>query len=1480
MSRSRRRYCFPLSFFVIAAASPPSLDTLSSIWQPNNPDVYGALSVTNSWGTVLASTSNVLGFNALEMAPFSSGWDSKNQHGWGVDSATLYINNSSIEPTFTQWTPYSVRRNGTGENGIVVSSELRWVFESQALLLEANITIPLSAVNDVEISVDLRSPVRYFARADECPSWHYPTHSSPCCWNWFSPEPDSGGDGPIDFLPNWNFGCGAGKAASNATLLSIDSQSAAVSAWSFPGACSGVTSSSGNVVELGAPDSVNGTLAYWHVAAPAGQTVRMRLAFVFSNVSDYKATGAAVRSLADEFDVAWVDARSDWQTRFDAAFDPTGSHFSGSLPLLSVDDAAAERIYYHAVASLLANERTNYPVVLPAGNPDCLAKRNIALESSSSSSSLSYDDDESWGQITTTRKRGLARYLKPNSAASGRIPRVRGVAFSGGSDNADFASGAGGSALLTRGGTVVPRELLNEVGAPWRMFMTGGGMNSTTNIFYWDNQYSVQLLSMLEPLTISRQVLLWTSSIDADSLEPSQLSFWGYDYASQRGVGNYYSTNDVTIFSLIDAYVRTTGDWAFFNVSYAVGPYPNGTVHVTTVFDTALALTNHWKADVYNASNFLADYGLAANLLECVPTYIHRVASLNAGNAFMAATLAPIAAARGDDQLAASLRADATSISAAVMERLYVQGAGYFKAEYPNGTSTAVRHVMDYVYVTEWLGSDISAQVADEMAAFVARELIAPPWMRALSLLDPAAPFSNRSDHGPSGAYIGWPALTVRALAQRGTPTAYADAKIFLDQTLFGATLGAYGQAIEIRPPGLPYKPFEVTLYNCLCAGAFADTIMQFLFGWAPPLVIPGSPTPPPEAALRNPNVPRGITGSISGVRFLGKGWIVESGVNGLTMQPIAAAPLLPSPLLPSDWYTYPKSNAVSHCPSTCITAPPFRCLGLFPEKNSGGAEACFAACLAEGDSCSQATWAASDGRCFTRTDGQWELVAGNTIAACNNATVRGCAAAPPVNNSVVTANVASVAAGVRVHPLAPAVTLDGWNGSYPSSVNWTGSSFLALDLANPKLRVLARAISPAILRLGGSPEDSIIFDADGTCVAGSGGDGPGGNDAYYCSQVKPYIYGCLTPARFQGLLEFANATGLRIVLGLNACFGRLAANLPMNFSNARSLLQFTASSPYLSVLAGLELGNEVVGTTVDAAAWGKDADTLAALVLEYFGSNSSVFVAGPDGASPTHAHDAIANATPGSVRKLTYHHYPGCEPSHFFALDPDCLSVIDTWGDMFSAVGTPLRVETWAGETAEHGGGGVAGLTDTFSSSLYYAWQLGALPLANVELSARQALVGGNYQLLSHDGTFTPNPDYYVLWLFRSLIGGGVRAFPVTLDAPANVTGVRVFAFDASTEAGGPSHRVILALSLNTVGAHTRVQLAGVGGGIDSAVRTEWHLTGDLGTRGAPVFCNGKVLAAAATDGTLPPWLTLGVNVSASNDLELAPSSLVFALF
>jgi hypothetical protein len=896
-----------------AAAQPP-LPSLASIVQPVNQPVYGAPSVTNAWGSLLASTANVLGINAVEVPPFSSGWSADNLYGWPVDAAALSVNGAAVPPATTQWTPYSVIRNGTAVGGTVsVSTEVRMVFEAAAVLLEANITAVGASPppTSLDIAVDLRLPLRYYPRADACPSWHYPTHSVPCCFNWFPPQPAPGEDGPAVFVPAWT-PCSAPYAA----LTLADALSPAVSAFSFPGACGGggdggsdaagpaspsspaaaATAAPGVVLDLGPPPSVIGSVGYWGVNLGGGAqtTARIRIALVFSNSSNTASTAAAAIALAASFDAAWADAAGDWAARYAAAFDPAHPHFSGHLPLVSTTPgdgpggfdttfasgtplSPIERIYYTSVVSLLANERTNLPVTFPADPPACPG----AVPADGA------PPPPPSPPVPTTTPAADA-YI-PASAAGERLPPA---AWRSGLDRYLVAVPVPGGGDGMFG---IPRMTGSSYSsvAPGRVFITGGGMNTTTNVFYWDLQYSAQLLNTIDPDAVLSILQTFLSSADGDT--PSYWAFWGQDLAARRGIGNYYAANDFTLSELLHTAVRLSGNWSLLNSTVAV-PYANGTVAHPTLYSIALAMATHWRD--MNASGCLADYGGAPNLLECVPTYIHRVAAVNAGNAWMGQAWADVAEAwAGDASTAASLRAGADCVAADVLARLYLPGTGYFAAEQLNGTAIPVRHVMDHVYTTLYLGvvggsadggaggaAYIPAADAADMGAFVRDELIVPHWMRALSLNDSAAPLSNRSDHGPSGAYAGWPSLTARAMGVRRD---YAGALAFLNDTAFVATLGPYGQAVEVRPPGDPYKPMVFTLYNALAGASLADAITRTLFGFVPPPDLPGRPLPP--SPLVDAGTPRGFAGVLAGVSWRGALWDVVSGPAGLTLQPHAA---------------------------------------------------------------------------------------------------------------------------------------------------------------------------------------------------------------------------------------------------------------------------------------------------------------------------------------------------------------------------------------------------------------------------------------------------------------------------------------------------------------------------------------------------------------------------------------------------------------
>lgn len=577
-------------------------------------------------------------------------------------------------------------------------------------------------------------------------------------------------------------------------------------------------------------------------------------------------------------------------------------------------------------------------------------------------------------------------------------------------------------------------------------------------------------------------------------------------------------------------------------------------------------------------------------------------------------------------------------------------------------------------------------------------------------------------------------------------------------------------------------------------------------------------------------------------------------------------------------WHFFDGFNAVNGCGNVCNTNGPYTCIGTFSTV-----EDCESKCTSTAG-CSILTWSSHSGNCWMRTDGQWipDAADGDT-AGCDDSRIPACKPPPPpyVGNITVTVDTATVLG--KTHPLSPAIALDFWRSDDPTfGEKWGNSSALHIDLSDPQLIAMTAALAPALLRLGGSPEDSLIYDSDGTCVPQSGGAGPAPG-GYYCSQVRPYSYDCIEPQRWQDLLAFAHATGVQIIFGLNGCYGRMSSNSSMDFSNIAAMMKDTASSPHVSAFYGWELSNEVMPNTISPYIYGKDMGTLHDMAASIFQAAGAPIprVAGPDqgGSSPI---ASIAVTTPPATltdMAFTYHQYVQCEapqPANGYVMSPPCLQNVDTQAQQCVTAAALAPVSpappVWAGETADHSGGGIANLTDTFRSSFYYAWQLGALAANGVELAARQTLSGGDYELLQRVG-FAPNPDYWVIWLFRKLIGGGASAYSVVHSVPTNQSGVRLFAFSAASATGAKV--TLLALNLQNPGAPT-IYLNLQGTGVGGLPRTEYHLTGDVTVPHGPVSCNGQVLAPQPGTYAPPAWQSLGV--TANGPLALPPATIVFA--
>ena len=374
-----------------------------------------------------------------------------------------------------------------------------------------------------------------------------------------------------------------------------------------------------------------------------------------------------------------------------------------------------------------------------------------------------------------------------------------------------------------------------------------------------------------------------------------------------------------------------------------------------------------------------------------------------------------------------------------------------------------------------------------------------------------------------------------------------------------------------------------------------------------------------------------------------------------------------------------------------------------------------------------------------------------------------------------------TTAVNVTDRAVARASDSFGWTGInmdfWPSSkAKWEGVSALDVDLDDPLLRMLARGLSGALLRLGGSPADFLVYDVfEGACSASSLNRTQPVGKGYFCPIWDQAQGRCLTMQRWQALLQFAADAGLSLVMDLNACWLRNSSTTDTDFSMVEGLLAATAAarSGWGAALWGVEWGNEVY-SNIAPQTYGDDVARLRARLNALWAPPGPPppRVMGPDAwendLSPAY-YQTMLTASGGGLHAVTFHDYGDdcCTPTNGDVLNVTCLDALFATPAWVRDIAAAHGVQTWNGEGALHAMSGVSGLTNTFLSSLYYLHALGSYAAGGISLFSRQTLIGGDYELLNRT-TFHPTPDYFALLLFRRLVGptalavgasGGVRA-------------------------------------------------------------------------------------------------------------------------
>jgi hypothetical protein len=336
--------------------------------------------------------------------------------------------------------------------------------------------------------------------------------------------------------------------------------------------------------------------------------------------------------------------------------------------------------------------------------------------------------------------------------------------------------------------------------------------------FLWDYSLSSLVHALLDPAVMRSNLARWMK-LDIHK-------HFGTEYLTGGGVGPWYSVNDYAMTTIARDYLRFSGDFDWLDHHVSDGE--------SRVVDYLERYANNYQRFV--TKNGLADYGGLNNLLECVNSYVHEVASLNAANVFCLRTVAEIVAMRCNKAKAAQMLAEADALVQQV-QKLYVPGKGYWHARSPDGSLREVRHCYDFITLLNAMPQDLSSSQKREMVDFFRRELKTEAWMHALSCDDDDAIFSVRPDHQWTGAYPAWPPLAATGLYRMGEVELAFD---WLKGLARSANQGPFGQAhfaesvvdpedggARKAPPDFPY----ITDWTCSSNGSWCNVIIESIFG-------------------------------------------------------------------------------------------------------------------------------------------------------------------------------------------------------------------------------------------------------------------------------------------------------------------------------------------------------------------------------------------------------------------------------------------------------------------------------------------------------------------------------------------------------------------------------------------------------------------------------------------------------------------------
>uniref|UniRef100_A0A2K6MGM1 Heparanase n=1 Tax=Rhinopithecus bieti TaxID=61621 RepID=A0A2K6MGM1_RHIBE len=391
-----------------------------------------------------------------------------------------------------------------------------------------------------------------------------------------------------------------------------------------------------------------------------------------------------------------------------------------------------------------------------------------------------------------------------------------------------------------------------------------------------------------------------------------------------------------------------------------------------------------------------------------------------------------------------------------------------------------------------------------------------------------------------------------------------------------------------------------------------------------------------------------------------------------------------------------------------------------------------------------------------------------------------------------------------------------------PSFLSVTIDANLATDprflifLGSPKLRTLARGLSPAYLRFGGTKTDFLIFDPKKESTFEE--------RSYWQSQVNRDICksGSIPPdvkEKLRSEWPYQEQVLLR-------------EHYQKKFKNS------TYSKPN-SFLKKADI-------FINGSQLGEDFIQLHKLLRKSTFKNAKL--CGPDVGQPRRKTaemlKSFLKAGGEVIDSVTWHHYylNGRTATEEDFLNPDVLDIL------FHLTRPGKKV--WLGETSSAYGGGAPLLSDTFAAGFMWLDKLGLSAQMGIQVVMRQVFFGaGNYHLV--DENFDPLPDYWLSLLFKKLVG--TKVLMASVKGPKRRK-LRVYLHCTNTD--NPMYKegdlTLYAINLHNVTKYLRLPYPFFDKQVDK------YLLRPLGPHGLlskSVQLNGHTLKMV-DDQTLPPLM------------------------